>query len=184
MVYDYSQLGFFTKHTQEVFWVCLGIIAVAAVIGIIISFCKEGFFGKLFSLIITAAICVGLYYGAAYLRDYNISANESYLHYKQMEENGEVKVVSGTVEKYAKYSKHREFTLGGVEFKIYSNSERNGPERYYKYSNASSYYDATNHNTVYIQESCIITGDNQKLEIHYVFEEGENRILYVKELSE
>jgi hypothetical protein len=184
VLYDYSDLSFFAKYTQEVYWGCLGIIAIALLIGIIWSFFREGFFKKLVCLVLCCAAAFGLYKGAEYLKSYNEAINESYLAYKEAEENGQVMVVSGKVENFAPFKTHKEFTLDGVEFKIYSSTTRGGPVRYYRYTPANSYYNATTHNTVYNAESCAVLGDNQRLEIHYIFEEGENRILYIKELSE
>ena len=39
-------------------------------------------------------------------------------------------------------------------------------------------------NSRYVPENCVILGENQQLEIHYIEEFGQNRILYIKELSE
>ena len=184
VLYDYSDLGIFARYTKEIFWGCLGLIAILFIVGVIMSFCQRGFFKKLICLILCCGAAFGLYKGAAYLRSYNVEVNESYLAYKQAEENGEVKVISGKVENFAPYQKCKEFTLDGVQFKIYPTTVRTGPVRYYRYTPASSYYDATTKNSVYNAENCAVLGDNQRLEIHYIYEDGENRILYIKELSE
>ena len=34
-----------------------------------------------------------------------------------------------------------------------------------------------------LPEKCVITGNGQNLEIHYLEEDGEKRILYIKELE-
>lgn len=184
VLYDYSQLGFFAKYIDKIFLVMLGIIGVGLLVGIIWSFFRKGFFKKLLSLILCFAAAFGLYMGAKYIKSYNEDVNKIYLKYKEAEENGEVKVISGPVENFAPYQKYKEFTLDGVEFKVHSSTARPGPCRYYRYTPASSYYDSTTKNTIYNAESCAILGNNQRLEIHYIFEDGENRILYIKELSE
>ena len=114
-------------------------------------------------------------------------------------ENGECKVISGKVEDFTPSTQSKSFTLDGVRFTIYSNNSvkknrdpsESGPVLYYTYTEAyttyyttTSQYGGTTTHTQYVPENCAILGENQRLEIHYIEEYGQNRILYIKELSE
>ena len=101
---------------------------------------------------------------------------------------GEVKTVSGQVKDFAPAQHSKSFTLDGVEFTVYSTTSGvnslGKPILYYVYTEGSHTYSAFVDQWVYKPEKCAILGENQRLEIQYIEEDGENRILYIKELSE
>lgn len=183
-LFNYSYLNFITKHIDKIYIGCLIALGIGLIIGIIVSFLKETVFGKIFSLILTVAIIVGLYFGAGYLKSFNEDVNAEYLRCKALEDAGEFKVVKGRVEDFTPATKSKSFSIEGVEFKIYSTTTRGGPVLYYRYSDAYAYYDTTSHLTHHYPEKCVILGDNQYLEIYYIFEEGENRIMKIIEIEE
>ena len=112
--------------------------------------------------------------GGLYLLFYNVFLAELpamaenvpiYEHYVQLYDSGSYEVVTGAVEDFSALEDCRTFVIDGVEFKIYQQAE-NSPTVYYSY-----------------EKKCAITGTGQNLEIHYIVENGETRILYIKELT-
>ena len=113
-----------------------------------------------------------------------------------MYDNGEYMTVSGKVEEFTPGTGYKSFVVDGVKFTIYSSNtvhqhrdaEEKGAVIYYTYTEDGYQYQYNSitqkQDTVYRPEECAILGDNQPLEIHYIEEYGQLRILYIKELVE
>ena len=192
-LFSYEDIGAFAKYSNEIYYGCLIITAIVALIALIVSFKRPGFFGKLLGLVISAAVVVGLLWVSDYLKGRSEQTYEMYVSYKDAYENGDVKVIKGQVSDFAPATEHKSFTLDGVDFVIYpagtaKPTEGTNVVLYYTYSEASTSIHVNSGSPLgyvqsYTPEKCVILGDNQWLEIHYIVEDGENRILYIAEID-
>ena len=204
-LFNYENLTFFAKYSHEIWIGGLILAGLMLFISLIVSFCKEnnseGVVAGLrviVRLALSAAVVIGIVVAFSFLRTRHEKINETYLRYKEAYETGECRVIRGKVEEFSPATNSKSFTLDGVRFTVYSSSvvnEHRGPGEdspviYYTYNEASHQTifqpgeGSMNANTVYLPEDCVILGDNQRLEIHYIEEYGQNRILYIKEISE
>ena len=206
ILYSYDNLTFFAKHSDTVLLggrIFAGVLFLALFIA---SFVKKNGSRRLMKAIrylirvsVSAGLAITVLVGFSHINNRHRYINEDYQRYQEMYENGEVKTISGKVEDFTPATHSKSFTLDGVRFTIYSDRSyqqhrdpsENGPGLYYKYTEAYSYTTTTstgnsgfNTNTHYVAENCVILGENQHIEIQYVEEFGQNRILVVKELSE
>ncbi len=201
VVFDFKNISFAARNNKEIYLIGLGVIFIWAIVSIVLSFAKKnydgyrvGFFRKLCRLVVSCGLIAVLFIGNGHLRDSNFRTYEKYEKYVTAYQQNEIKKISGTVENFADYSAYKTFSMNGVEFKVRSAADAlsNRPEGdsgnilYYTYQDASTTYNynvLTNRaDMVYKPESCVI-GANQKLELHYIEEFGEKRILFIKELG-
>ena len=206
VLFDYKNLNIFAKHSYETWIGGIILAAVVFLVLIIRAFAIENrsrgfkrklrYFGRvLFAVAIPLVILVGF----SHVKNRHALINEACDRYTEMYNNGECKIISGKVSDFTPMTNSKAFTLDGVRFIIYSdktvNDHRDPSEKapviYYFYTKSFSYTTSTtsssgsiNTNTHFVPEKCAILGDNQPLEIHYVEEFGQNRILFIKELSE
>jgi hypothetical protein len=190
-LFSFEDIGMLAKYSQIIYYACLIITAIAALVGIIMAFKNRGFVKKLLGLVVCAAVVCGLLWGSEYLRERTEETYEVYTSYKEAYENGEVQIVKGKVENFTPATKSKSFSLAGVKFKIYPMqvAEPTPGTRvilYYTYLDASVDLQLDSNSdlsTNYRPEQCVILGDNHWLEIHYIVENGENRILYIGEID-
>jgi hypothetical protein len=206
VLFDYKQLSFFAKFAREI-WIGGLILAAAVLIVSLICIFKKKYYARsafkkffyYFSRIFLAvAVSVVIVIGFSHIKNRHALINEAYEKYTDMYESGKCKTVIGKVEDFTPYTHSKSFTVDGVYFKIYSNKSINdskdpsekAPPIYYYYTEAYTTFhaftsgDHTNTDSRYVPEKCVILGENQPLEIHYVEEFGQNRILYIKELEQ
>ena len=193
VLFNYENIGFLSKYSQEIYYGCLAITAIVAIVMLIFAFKKRGFLKKIWGIFLAVVVGAGLYLGSGWLQGYTETANEIYKKYQKAYENGAVQIVTGKVEDFAESDAYHKktFTLNGVAFTVYSSyvstSLGGSPVLYYVYSEDSSFYTSGTSSSfghwTYVPEKCVITGNGQNLEIHYLEEDGEKRILYIKELG-
>ena len=192
-LFSYKDIGALSKYSQEIFYGCLIITGIVAIVAIILSFKKRGFLKKVISLAVSAAVVCGLLWVSGYLKNHTAETYDMYNAYSAAYENGDVKILKGQVENFTPATASKSFRLCGVDFKIYPVGEAKPTSGthvilYYTYSEAHSDVhfnsgSALGYVTTYTPEKCVILGDNQWLEIHYIVEDGENRILYIGEIE-
>ena len=201
-LFNYANIGAAAKYVDEIHLGCLIVTAVIFLISVLVSFIKdmysEGFVRFLrivLRLILSCGVAIGLLFITKTINNNLTDMGTVYDKYTEMYETGECKIITGRVENFTPATTHKSFTVDGVSFTIYpagyaKPSEGTNAVLYYTYSEAGVNYegiyaDGYWHSVkTYKPEKCVILGDNQYLEIHYVVEDGENRILYIKELSE
>ena len=194
-LFSYEDLGAVSNYSNEIYIGCLILSAVIVIVAFIWAFKCYGAVKKILAFLLSCAIAVGLWYGCGAIKDYNIALGEVYARYKAAYENGEVMTVRGQVVDFIPATASKTFTVDGVTFKILPSklakpTEGTSVVMYYTYKeahtnsnlvhNAGDYYSVV---TSYTPENCVILGDNQWVEIQYVFEDGENRILYIAEIE-
>ena len=206
VLFNYENLSFFAKHSREIWIGGLIFAGVMLIVSLLVSFFKRNnssgivkFLRNTGRVILSFAVSAGIVVCFVLIWQRHQKINLAYERYTEMYENGEFKIVSGKVEDFTPASHSKSFTLDGVRFTIYSNNSykqhrdpsEDGPALYYCYTEAyttsyttTSQYGGTTTHTQYVPENCVILGENQMLEIHYVEEFGQNRILFIKELSE
>ena len=190
-LFSYEDIGMFAKYSQEIYYGCLAIVAIVALIGIIQSFRKRGFGKKILCFLLSVVVVCGLLWGSEYLRLRNEQIYDVYTSYKEAYESGEVHVVKGKVENFTPATQSKSFVLSDVSFKIYPKQVAKPTAGtkvilYYTYTDAALelHLDSNSDiSTGYRPEKCVILGDNHWLEIHYIVEDGENRILYIGEID-
>ena len=182
-LFSYENIGWLLKYSQWIFLGILGIAAIIFIIGLVKTF-KEIYTGeKVWTLITTILIAgVFVFFGFGF-NNYTKDVRKVYEKYQAAYENNEVLIASGAVENFTPATNSKSFTLGGVEFKIYAVVESSEPVIYYTYSEGQMQYSFIFEQIVYTPGECVVLGDNQKLEIHYIVEDGENHILYIKEIE-
>ena len=166
-----------------IYVILLVVSAVICVYLLIKALRRETFLGKFLGIVLTCAIGVGLWFLADYAREYRVEEREVYAHYKQAYENGEVVTVRGPVKNFTSTTTSKSFTVDDTHFTIVPIQDATPFEdttvvMYYTYTEEHySFF------VIYKPEKCVIMGDNQWLEIQYIVEDGENRILYIGEIS-
>ena len=187
-LFNYENVGFLTKYSNYLYWGCLALTAVVFFALVLVATGKYGFFKKLLWFVIACATAAVLFVGSGWLRNYTAAANDVYNRYKEAYEKGEVHIVSGQVKDFTPAQHSKSFTLDEVKFTVYSATSgvhsSGKPILYYVYTEGGYSYSGAAEQWFYKPEQCVILGENQRLEIHYVEEDGENHILYIKELSE
>ena len=194
-LFSYEDAGLATKYVEETFIGCLVVSAVICLIALIVALRRETFWERLLGIVITCAIGVGLWFFSTDLRDSSIEKGEVFAYYNEAYENGEVLTVRGQVKDFTPATTSKSFTVDGVRFTIVPTRlakpfEGTSVVMYYTYKEAKEekelvktsgdFYSVV---TSYDPEECVILGDYQWLEIQYIVEDGENRILYIGEIS-
>ena len=171
-LFSYEDVGAAAKYVDEIFIGCLVVSAVICVIALIVALRRETFFGRFLGIVIACSIGVGLWFFSNSVKDNNIELGEAFVHYNEAYENGEVLTVRGQVEEFTPATTSKSVVM------------------YYTYKEASQDVDLVQRPsgtysvvTSYKPEKCVILGDNQWIEIQYIVEDGENRILYIGEIS-
>lgn len=194
-LFSYEDLGVVSNYSDEIYIGCLILSAIIVIATFIWAFKCYGTVKKIFAFLLACAVAVGLWYGSGAIKAYNIGIGEAYAHYKAAYENGEVMTVRGQVKDFTPSTTSKTFTVEGVKFVICSSKNAKpvaglSVVMHYTYRDAQTNYnfvkgagDYYTYVTSYTPESCVILGDNQWVEIQYVFEDGENRILYIAEIE-
>ena len=192
-LFSYEDIGSLAKYSKEIFYGCLIVTGIVAIAALIFSFTRERIIGKIFCLILSVAIVCGLLWCSDYLKGRTEEIYSMYITYNEAYENGDVKIIKGQIKDFTPATESKSFTLDGVDFKIYPAGVAKPTEGtkvvlYYTYYEAvSNTLPNSGSPTGYVQsyspERCVILGDNQWLEIHYIVEDGENRILYIGEIE-
>ena len=194
-LFSYEDVGAAAKYVDEIFIGCLVVSAVICVIALIVALRRETFLGRFLGIVIACSIGVGLWFFSNSVKDNNIELGEAFVHYNEAYENGEVLTVRGQVEEFTPATTSKSFTVEGVRFTIVPTQlakplEGTSVVMYYTYKEASQDVDLVQRPsgtysvvTSYKPEKCVILGDNQWIEIQYIVEDGENRILYIGEIS-
>ncbi len=188
-LYNYENVGFLTKYSKHLYLGCLALTAIVFLVLFVVALKKRGFFKKIFWLLIAGAATVALFVGSGLLRNYTSAANAIYNDYKRAYKEEKVSIVSGRVEGFGVATHSKSFTVDGVQFTVYSTKHEKfarsmTPILHYVYTEDGYSYSGTADQWLYKPEQCVILGNNQNLEIHYIEEDGEKRILYIKEISE
>ena len=192
-LFSYEDIGSLAKYSKEIYYGCLIITGIVAIIAIIVSLKRERVIGKIFCLAISVAVVAGLLWCSDFLQNRTVEIYDMYNTYNEAYEKGDVKIIKGQVKNFTPATESKSFTLEGVDFKIYpagiaKPTEGTNVVLYYTYYEAvSNVLPNSGSPTGYVQsyspEKCVILGDNQWLEIHYILEDGENRILYIGEID-
>lgn len=196
-LFNFRNISFLAKYHEQIQIGCFILTAVVFLILFITMFKKRGFFKKFFRFLLAIVVAVAMLVGTNFLNIYTLSMNDVYNRYQRMYDASEVHIIQGRVENFTPASDHKSFTLDGVDFTVYPQGVAkptegtNGIILYYTYSAAgtnttfvSSYTGDTRVLQTYKPEQCVILGNNQHLEIHYIEEDGENRILFIGELND
>ena len=189
-LFNYEDIGFLGKYSREIYIGCLAVTLIVTLVWLIVAFKKYGFFKKLIECVIALVVGGVLFVGSTWLHAYTKQTNEILEEYKTAYENGQVQTVSGKVENFTpSATMMKSFTINGVEFKIYASKHERfqgatEPRLYYTYSAGGFGYDFVFEQWMSTSENCVVLGDGQNLEIHYIEEDGEKYILYIKEITE
>lgn len=195
-LFSYEDIGAYAKYVNEIYYGCLIATGVICLIALIIALTRRNFFKRFLGIIITGAIGFGLWWGSGAFRDHNIEVNKMYDRYAQAYANNEVITIKGQVKDFTPATESKTFTLDGVKFVLHpaglaKPTEGTNVILYYTYKEASvnsqfvqsGYGNSFTTVQTYSPEKCVILGDNQWLEIQYIVEDGENRILYIGEIA-
>ena len=192
-LFSYEDIGSLAKYSKEIFYGCLIFTGIVAIIALVFSLKRERFIGKIFCLILSVALVWGLLWVSEFLKNRTSEIYGMYVSYQEAYENGDVKIVKGQVSSFTPATESKSFSLDGVDFKVYPAGKAKPTEGtnvvlYYTYYEALTGIQpnsgsAFGYVKTYTPEKCASLGDNQWLEIHYIVEDGENRILYIGEID-
>ena len=195
-LFSYTDIGTYAKYVEEIYLGCLIATGVIGLILLIIALTRKNFFLRLLWIIITVAAVIGLLWCTNAFKNHNIDVNKMYDHYTQAYADGKVITIKGQVKDFTPATESKSFTLDGVKFVLLPSTLAKPPEgtnviMYYTYKESSTNIQFVQSGTTngfttvqsYSPEKCVILGDNQWLEIQYIVEDGENRILYIGEIA-
>lgn len=193
-LFSYEDVGASAKYCDEIYIGCLIVTGIICLISLIIALRADGFFKKVFGIIVTVGIGFGLWWLSGFIQNRVTDIGEAYDRYNDAYENEEVIKISGTVTDFTPGTDYKTFTVDGVTFTVYPAGSENATPTdgnailYYTYKpdkeNVSFVKNWSGNLTSvksYTPEKCVIIGNGQKLEIHYIIENDEKHILFIGE---